>query len=255
MKKILLTLIFSLFIAPTTFSHPWKLDMYNWHTCYTNCSEYGLYYWQYHYHTILCNISITEWNENTEKLKKMLDEYNNIEKNVKAMNSGGFTTASNQTKMIEQRQQEWMNKNQTEYDFLVKRNACEVKTEAEIAKEERDKRIEASMEAQQNRLNAEALAALDAKIEAEIQEKQKQEEYQKQVELFEKAQLEKERQLKQATELAYKEIKKIFSKQSQIKQKTTLQALGFQLENMKSKFNGDQLVVIKHLIYLIGEEF
>ncbi|WP_128102327.1 copper amine oxidase N-terminal domain-containing protein [Paenibacillus sp. DCT19] len=52
-KKVLVTSVLSLFLltsATSVFAHPGRTDSNGGHTCWTNCSKWGLEYGQYHYH-------------------------------------------------------------------------------------------------------------------------------------------------------------------------------------------------------------
>jgi len=80
MKKIILIVffIFNILSLSNASAHPWRTDIYWWHTCYTNCSSYWLYYWQYHYHNTK-NISNTYLTDNTSKFINIYLEWYNYE--------------------------------------------------------------------------------------------------------------------------------------------------------------------------------
>lgn len=50
MKKLLLLVVIGLSFTGLTFAHPGNTYSNWYHTCYTNCESYGLYYWEYHNH-------------------------------------------------------------------------------------------------------------------------------------------------------------------------------------------------------------
>jgi len=71
MKKLFLLgllVIWSIFWL--VYAHPGNTDDYWCHTCYTNCSSYGLSYWEYHCHnkkTISYSAYAPEWSCKTEQ--------------------------------------------------------------------------------------------------------------------------------------------------------------------------------------------
>lgn len=93
MNKFIITIILllSLFTLNIAEAHPWRTDSIWCHTCRTNCSDWGLYHWEYHCHwwntipiitpkaidintgssykslkTELVNLPINYWNEKIE---------------------------------------------------------------------------------------------------------------------------------------------------------------------------------------------
>ena len=51
MKKIIITALVLSVLAPAiALAHPGRTDRRGCHTCYTNCSRWGLRYGQYHCH-------------------------------------------------------------------------------------------------------------------------------------------------------------------------------------------------------------
>lgn len=50
MKKLLISFVVALSCYGLVSAHPGDTDVYGCHTCYTNCADRGLSYWQYHCH-------------------------------------------------------------------------------------------------------------------------------------------------------------------------------------------------------------
>lgn len=70
MKKIFIIIIFALILFSFNnycFAHPGNTDSSGGHTCRTNCTDWGLYYGEYHYHNTSNNYNYFEGEEDEDK--------------------------------------------------------------------------------------------------------------------------------------------------------------------------------------------
>jgi len=80
MKKLLLLVVIGLSFTGLTFAHPGNVDVYWWHTCYTNCYLYWLYDWEYHFDIQTTTMPMSyiqyapNWSCETERLAYQTNE-------------------------------------------------------------------------------------------------------------------------------------------------------------------------------------
>lgn len=81
MKKILLSFVLSFILIGNTFAHPWRVDSSWGHQCKTNCLEYWLESWEYHYHKkVNWEYDYTQSISKKEYEENILIEKNNIKR-------------------------------------------------------------------------------------------------------------------------------------------------------------------------------
>ncbi|PQP83589.1 YHYH domain-containing protein [Paenibacillus sp. PCH8] len=96
-KKVFTTLVsVSLLLnASTVLAHPGRTDAYGGHTCWTNCSKWGLEYGEYHYHNGGSSSSSSNSNKSSKSSSSKSSKSSSTSKSIKPKESKPKYTQSN----------------------------------------------------------------------------------------------------------------------------------------------------------------